>query len=273
MTRMIDPEELTQLGQPICPEGPLIARAFGETANPDEYIPRPACEEALAELERTVLEQEEPCALIAPPGMGKSLLLRVFAKRCVDRIETVELAYGAMPFDDLCEWTLRLLGEEVSEEPVRDLEGVLKSRDLLLTIDDASSLPPDTTGALAQLVQRSAPRLRVVLVAAEGYAASRMLAAFGASCHSVRLTTPMSEAEARSYLARRLDRYGATPKTLDNLRPGSVTRLLRLSGGIPRRIHAVAQQVLVEIPESVNEEWREESWLGAPLDELSLDEG
>ena len=83
MTRMIDPEELTQLGQPICPEGPLIARAFGETANPDEYIPRPACEEALAELERTVFDQEEPCALIAPPGMGKSLLLRVFAKRCV----------------------------------------------------------------------------------------------------------------------------------------------------------------------------------------------
>lgn len=268
MTRIFAPEDFSDLGEPICPEGPLIARAFGETANPDEYIPRPACEAVLRELEHAVFEQEEPAALIAPPGMGKSLLLRVFAQRCEHQLDVVELAYGAMPFEDLCEWTLRLLGEEVGADPREDFGRRLKERNLLLAIDDASSLPHETTSELAELVRMSSPRLRVVLVAADGFAASRMLAAFGEPCHPVRLMEPMDEAETRSYLARRLDRQGATPETLDRLRPGSVTRLLRLSGGVPRRVHAVAQQVLVEIPPSVNEEWREESWLGAPLDEL-----
>ena len=271
MTRMIDPEELQQLGEPICPEGPMIARAFGETANPDEYIPRRACEEALAALEAAVFEEGGSAALIAPPGMGKSLLLRVFAQRVRDRVDVVELAYGAMPFEDLCEWTLRLLGEDVAAEPGEHLEHWLKERDLLLAIDDASSLPRETTAALARLVESTAPRLRVVLAASDGYAVSRTLAAFGPSCRSVRLSEPMDEAEARAYLARRLDREGATPETLERLRPGSITRLLRLSGGIPRRVHVVAQEVLVEIPDSVNEEWREESWLGTPIDELGSD--
>ena len=145
MARMIDPEDLKQLGTPICPEGPMIARAFGETANPDEYIPRDACEEALAALEGAVFDRCEPAALIAPPGMGKSLLLRVFAQRVEHRIDVVELAYGAMPFDDLCEWTLRLLGAEVAAEPREQLAHWLKDRDLLLAIDDASSLPHETT--------------------------------------------------------------------------------------------------------------------------------
>ena len=158
MARMIDPEDLKQLGTPICPEGPMIARAFGETANPDEYIPRDACEEALAALEGAVFDRCEPAALIAPPGMGKSLLLRVFAQRVEHRIDVVELAYGAMPFDDLCEWTLRLLGAEVAAEPREQLAHWLKDRDLLLAIDDASSLPHETTTALANLARHESLR-------------------------------------------------------------------------------------------------------------------
>lgn len=222
----------------------IVARAFGETANPDEYVARSACEDALRGLERSIFEQGEPAALIAPPGMGKSLLLRVFARRTADRADSIELAGRAMSFEELCEWTLRLFGEPVGDLPSADLERVLASRDLLVTIDDASSLPVDTARALGAFAKRVAPRLHIAFAASDGYAASRMLAAFGEPVNQLRLSQPMNADEIFRYMAERLKRWGASSEMIDLLKPGSIARVLRLSGGVPRRLHLAAGRVL-----------------------------
>ena len=47
---------------------------FGLTADPDGYVPRPATEEALAALLKTLREGRRPAALLGPPGLGKTLL-------------------------------------------------------------------------------------------------------------------------------------------------------------------------------------------------------
>jgi MoxR-like ATPase len=49
--------------------------ASGDTRR---YLPRPATEEALARLEeRVIVDRAEATLLIGPPGIGKSMLLRV----------------------------------------------------------------------------------------------------------------------------------------------------------------------------------------------------
>lgn len=245
----------------------ILARAFGETANPDDYIPRPECEDVLLGLEQRVFDLGEPATLIAPPGMGKSLLLRVLAQRMADRGRRVELAYGALSFEDLCEWTLRLLGEPVTRMPSDDLDNLLTRHDLLLTIDDASSLPAVTARALGALVRRT-PRLRLVLAASEGYLTSRMLAAFGQPMHRLQLAEPMNAEQACAYMTQRLQRWGASDEMLDRLRGNAIKRVVRLSGGVPRRIHEIAHQVLGASPEAQHEGGRDEDWLGAPLDEF-----
>ena len=60
--------------------GVVALDPFGETSNPDEYVPREASEEGLLALGRAV-RSGRTAALSAPPGFGKTLFLRLLAKR------------------------------------------------------------------------------------------------------------------------------------------------------------------------------------------------
>jgi hypothetical protein len=226
----------------------IVAHAFGETANPDDYVPREACEEVLDRLERVLFDLGEPAVLLAPAGMGKSLLLRVLARRNARRARPIELAYGALAFEDLCEWTVRLAGETVTGLPSEDLLHLLGHQRLLLAIDDASSLPERTAAALGAFA-RAQPTLHVVLTDAEGPATDRMLEAFGQPALRVHLTPPMSVDEACSYMSRRLERWGASRAMLERLRTADASRAHALAEGVPRRLHAVAQELLLAGPD------------------------
>ena len=94
--------------------------AFGETANPAQYVPREATEHALLALERAV-RCGRCAALTAPPGLGKSLLLRLLEKRLARDFQCVFLPYGALSTSDLCNWTLGLLGETAGDDPLASL--------------------------------------------------------------------------------------------------------------------------------------------------------
>jgi type II secretory pathway predicted ATPase ExeA len=235
----------------------IVEHAFGETANPDEYVPRRACEEVLGRLERIVFDLGEPAALIAQPGMGKSLLMRVFARRMADRASPIELVYGALSFEDLCEWTLSLAGETVTGLPSYDLQHLLKRRDILLSIDDASSLPTRTARGL-RILANHRPRLHLVLATNEDHQARQVLAAFGEPLHRVRLLSPLDADEALQYLTCRLAHWGASDELIDQL-PERITRMLRLSGGVPRRMHSIIKEVL-GVGDPAPGFWDDERW-------------
>ena len=126
---------------------------FGLTADPDGYVPRPATDEALAALVKTLREGRRPAALLGPPGLGKTLLLHLVGRRLDDRLRSVYLPYAALPLDELCAWALSLLGFSQSSDTIGDLlqtanELLSRGSGLLLLIDDAGALPLPTARKL-----------------------------------------------------------------------------------------------------------------------------
>ena len=247
-------------------------RPFGETANPAEYIPRDATETAIREMERAV-RSGRLSALTAPPGLGKSLLLHLLARRLTSEFESLFLPYAALTLEELCAWTLGLLSDTgVGDPRTRLLRRVRRSaeegRVLVLLIDDGCSMPLETARGLGELVRESGNRLRVVLATTDDAVSSRVIAALHPEIVEVRFTEAMSARETRLYVRTRLEQAGITDERRERFHEGAIGWIHRLSGGIPRRVHELGGSLLEEVPEGVGSAWHEERWLGAPIEDV-----
>jgi type II secretory pathway predicted ATPase ExeA len=248
---------------------------FGETANPADYVPREVTENALFEMERSV-RGRRTTALTAAPGLGKSLLLRLLAGRLGPGFVCLFLPYAAVTLEELCAWSLGLLGEPAEGDPRwRFLRYVRRRGEdgetVVLLIDDAASMPVETARDLGKLVQDSGNRLRLVVAAADDARSSRVIAALHATLQTgtveVRLTKPMTTLETRRYVHARLDRAGVSRRQRARFNEEAIGRIHRLSGGVPRCVHDLGASLLAAPPDGVGRAWREERWLGAPLED------
>lgn len=254
--------------------------AFGETANPAEYVPREATERALRELEREA-RRGRATALTSPPGLGRTLLLRILAQRLHPGFCCPFLPYAALGLDELCAWTLGLLDGGLLDREATDAPQAMllaearrrtaEGRPLVLLIDDAGSMPLATARGLSGLVRDSGSRLRLVVGAADDAASSRMLAALHPEIAEVRFTKPMTALETRLYVETRLEQAGVLPARRGAIDAAALGWIHRLSGGVPRRVHELAGSLLEDAPEGVARAWSEEQWLGAPLEDIDSD--
>lgn len=286
-----------------------VRRAFGETADPASHVPRTATEAILAAL-FTACRTDGPgstvTALIAPPGYGRTHLLRVLearlaAARAVAAARNVVpirgdlearglrgtplyLPYAALGLPDLVHWIHGLLG---AEPPPRSRDegaeqGAMASLTALaekagaplrLLIDDADSMPAATLRALAQGLAKESSPVRLVLALSDDSRSTRMLAAFDAfSPLELSYRTPLDEAETEEYLRARLSQAGLPLALLDDLDPITVTRIQALSGGVPRRIHRIVNALLEPEREALARALashpRTDAWLGRPMEEI-----
>ncbi|MCG8589552.1 MAG: AAA family ATPase [Proteobacteria bacterium] len=243
---------------------------FGESASVDAYVPRDATEAALSRAQAALATGGRVVAVTGPPGIGKTLVLQLALQRLSHRFAGVYLPYGAMSFEDLCGWALGGLGEAPGPaDSLRRRAEALCSQGagLLLVIDDAASMPAETTRALAAEAASEDGGLRVLVAAHEDAAASRMLAAMLPEPVVVRLAAPMTEAETALYLRSQLERSGAPPAERQLFDREAIEQIHTLGGGIPRLVNREAAALLRrDAPEGVQAVWREESWMGAPLD-------
>jgi type II secretory pathway predicted ATPase ExeA len=237
-------------------------------------VPRDGTERALAQLAGLV---RAGCTsgLTAPPGLGKTLLLHVLADRLGPTFCCPYLPYAAMVLADLCAWTLGMMGESPGSNPEAKLAAEARrlgerGRTLLLTIDDAGSMPVETARGLGALIRDSGSRIRVVVTAVDDAAASGILVALHPDLAEVRLTQPMTPGETWLYVHSRLEQAGTESDIRQRFDEQTIERIHALSGGVPRLVHDFATSLLAERPDGVGRDWKEERWLGAPLDDTEV---
>jgi type II secretory pathway predicted ATPase ExeA len=245
------------------------AAAFGETSNPADYVPREATERALSKLELCAWKGRS-AALIGQPGLGKTLLLRLLVQRMEPKVRCVFLPYASLELSELCRWVLGLLGEIADDEPEPALSALARAlaregSALLLLVDDAGGMPVETARGLGRAVARSEGSLRVVLAATDDAGASRVAAALHPDTVEVRLHAVMTLVETRAYLQGRLQRADVPPVAMAHFDPDHIERIHRLAGGVPRRVHELAGELLSELPRSVVARSGDDGWLGEPI--------
>jgi type II secretory pathway predicted ATPase ExeA len=251
------------------------ARPFGETANPAEYVPREATERALGALEGAV-RGRRVAALTAGPGLGKSLLLQILARRLSSGFTCLLLPYASLSLQELSAWALGLLGEEVGDDPQSQFlhfvrRSAAEGRVLALLIDDCGSMPVETARSLGVLARESLPlrtepgrtgnRLRVVVAADDDGSAKEVLAALHPAVAEVHLRAPMTRVETQRYLEARLEQAGVSGARRARFDDDSISWIHEVSGGVPRLVHHLACSVLDDVPAEVGCAWQDDGWL------------
>jgi replication-associated recombination protein RarA len=218
---------------------------FVATTDPRRYLPRAATEAALLWLERRIVGERAPATLMTgAPGMGKSLLLRVFAQRVRDRFRVVGMPGLDGDAATLCTMVLDRLKVDAGTDSERALlfhAARLESRGsaLLLLIDEAQRLSIETAGRLGALAETSGG-LRIVAATTEASVAFARALGAGAT---LTLRTPMDLAETEALIGAALASGWATPEVRDLFDRTTVARIHHEAKGVPGEVIRLAAEI------------------------------
>lgn len=251
--------------------------SFCDVADPAHYVARPETGRVLSELLRCVDRPGMPVALTAAPGAGKTLLLRLLAERAPPGLHSVFLPYAAVDPEDFSAWVLGrlpevdgLAGLVVSQGPTgAGLDGLealaealhLQQQGLLLLVDDAGGMPPETARALGGLVAQSNGAVRLVLATCDDSRGDRVIAALGGAIRRIRLRAAMTLQETATHVVCLLEKSGAPEPVMQRATAERLGRIHRESGGVPRLVRRMAAWELADLPPGVRVPWGEDGLL------------
>ena len=236
----------------------LQHRPFPSVPASDHYMPFEAVELARTTIERVIDRAEGPALLMAPAGMGKTLLCHLIANRFHDEFSVAILANSKLcsrrallqnilfelnlPFRDMEEGELRLsLMDLLKPEKATD-------RGMLLIVDEAHTVPMpllEELRLITNFVRNGEPRVRLLLAGSasleERFAHPKM-ASFQQRVAARCYLHSLSRDEVREYIQGQLFRAG----------PGKVEftedafhAVHTASDGIPRLVNQICDHTML----------------------------
>lgn len=227
------------------------AAAFDTTIDPACFHAGPPQDEALARLEWLLAERQRCGLVVAGPGLGKSHLVAMAARRLGGLgAEVAVLSLHGLSEGD---W-LDLLLDRLPLDPASRAEAIrpwlklenrlrentLMGRPTVLVFDDVDRGPADAREGIARLAAAGEPRFgsAVVVATASPAGLSRVPDAIRQRA-AVRIDlTPWTEADVAIFLMATLARAGHDS---DAFSDAAVATIARFSGGVPRLVARLAR--------------------------------
>lgn len=230
---------------------PFTAPPFDGTPEPATFHAGLPQEEALARLE-WLCDTHERCGIVlGDPGVGKSHLAAVAARRLAGLgAEVAVLSVGGLPEGEWLDLLLDRLpiDQRSRAEPTRPwqkLENRLRENTLLerttaLVFDDADRAPADALAGIARLVAAVEPRFGSTLVVVTAQPAGlRHLPDEIRQRAAVRIElAPWEEQDVAAFIAAAVRRVGADA---DLFSTEAVATLARFTSGVPRQVVRLAR--------------------------------
>jgi hypothetical protein len=226
-----------------------MSAAFGPTSNPDGYVPWSGAERALAALLLWAHGGGAPIALLSsPPGMGKTLLLKLLGKRVEPAVRPLYLAYPQCDRDALCGFVLHGLGRDADDAGPRALLEALREdeRPVLLLVDEGELLPTDSVQCLHEIATNAGGRLRAAIAVTRDEVLAELAKIFGDGAELVRIEGAMSRSEVAMHVRTQLARSDLDPHLGAHFDSAALGRLHEVSEGVPASLQSHAAALLFE---------------------------
>jgi type II secretory pathway predicted ATPase ExeA len=236
----------------------LQHRPFPSVPASDYYMPFETIESARATIERVIDRAEGPALVMAPAGMGKTLLCHLIAKRfheefCVAILANTKLCSRRallqnilfelnLPFRDMEEGELRLSLLDYLE-PEQST-----GRGLLLIVDEAHTVPLpllEELRLITNFVRNGEPRVRLLLAGSAGLEerfAHPKMASFQQRVAARCYLHSLDSQEVREYVQGQLFRAG--PGRV-NFTDEAYRAVHSASDGIPRLVNQICDHALL----------------------------
>jgi len=193
-----------------------------------------ALDRARALVTQRLVEGEARVVVVAPPGAGKTSLLRALERRAPPDVEPRFVPFVNVEPEELEAW---LAGLDAAPSP-------RGSRTVWLLVDEAQGIPPETAARLAELAAEPGAPMRLVLAGTSGRPLEGVVHALGAPAARIRIEAGLDAEEVEA-----LARAWAEARGLPRERLPDADALLRETEGWPGPLALALEQRLFALEE------------------------